>query len=190
MESQKCIFYIDFYFINMFFNYLALSNIPYFSCTQVLHKLPANDHIFCPRVIPATELQELGAGNENGEQNVVICELLESKGISQGAPTCHLMHSRADVMPLGRAVSLWQEQDNVCAECLYHLNFSSNATNVSGKSLMFVLEGITITLKTWSGFQNTAWVYCGDCLCLGASTEWLILRKNVIVHFIASVVLY
>lgn len=114
---------------------------------------------------------------------------LERKGISQGAPTCHLMHSRADVMPLGRAVLLWQEQDNVCAECLYHLNFSSNATNASGKLIMFLLEGTTVTLKTWS-FQNTAWVYCEDCHCLSASTEWLILRKNTIVHFTASVVLY
>lgn len=175
-----------FLFYSNFFSIIYLWVIvPHFS--KVLHKLSANNHTFCPTVIPATELQELGAGNGNGEQRCSHLWNLERKGISQGAPSCHLMHSRADVMPLGRAVSLWQEQDNVCAECLYHLNFSSNATNAS--RIVFLLEGTTLTLKARS-FQNTAWVYCEDCLCLSASTECLILRKNAIVRFTASVVLY
>lgn len=85
----------------------------------------------------------------------VTCELSESEGVSQGAHTCHPMRSRADVVPSGRAASLWQERDGVCAERLYRLNFSSNATSASGKSLVLMLEGIRITLKTRSGFQNT-----------------------------------
>lgn len=149
-------FYIDFHFIVNFFNCLALSSGPCFfwtqSFTHVLSKQPRFRSCSHPSHRAA------GAGCWKWERwtiAVVICELSESKGISQGAYTRHLTRSRADVMPSGRAASLWQEQDNVCAERLYRLNFSSNATNASGKSWMLMLEGTGITLKTWSGFRNT-----------------------------------
>lgn len=174
-----------------FFNYLDLSRAPCFFWIQRFYRSFQQATKFSvPRPSQPPICRSRCWKWEWWAMDVVLCELSESKGISQGAYTCRLTRSSADVMPSLRAVSLWQEQDNVCAEHLYRWNFSSNATNASGQPLMFTLEGIGITLKIRSGFQNSAvGLPRGPSLPLEPPlSRWL--RKNKIAHSIANVARY
>lgn len=61
-------FSIDFRYTVICF-LIALSSGPcFFLDSEVLYKFSASNHTFCPTAVPATKLQELGAGSDNGEQ--------------------------------------------------------------------------------------------------------------------------